>query len=170
MILRPMGTGTTRSLSGSLRVFQVGRRSLATSAQKRKWLKEQGTTGRPFRKNKHAAVLAAEEALPKAAAPNWGPLFFLGVFPVFLSIVVVLNRDDLREEVNDKGIGRFVEDYKRWRWTPPLSSPANLPSTEQQIQQQQLEHESEYERMLIQLDKQKDNISAPATGSNSSDP
>mmetsp|Transcript_16184 Transcript_16184/g.44813 ORF Transcript_16184/g.44813 Transcript_16184/m.44813 type:complete len:168 (-) Transcript_16184:67-570(-) len=153
--------------SATSRAFQRAR-SLATSAQKRKWLKEHGGA-KPFpRQKKHAVAATTNHTKDAAAAPpNWRPLFFLGVFPVFLSIVVVLNRDDLREEVNDKGIGRFVEDYKRWRRAPPKRAP---PSTEQQQeqQQQQAEHKGEYERMLNQLEREKENVPDPGTDSNNS--
>ena len=134
-------------------------RHLATSAQKRKWQREQGN--KPFLKKKYAA-LTAEEARTTAKQKsnkknNWQPLFFLGVFPVFLSVVVVLSRDDLREEVNAKGIGRFLEDYKRWR----RKSRATNESTEQQqvanasIEQEPVEEESEYDKILYHLEHQK---------------
>ena len=124
-------------------------------------------------KKKYAAVAAADDGLATTRATttkngktptnsnNWRPLFFLGVFPVFMSIVVVLNRDDLREEVNARGIGRFLEDYKQWRRKPRAAT-----STEQQQQQgeqqqqgqHEHEHEHEYERILNNLQQQKDVI------------
>mmetsp|Transcript_8340 Transcript_8340/g.17291 ORF Transcript_8340/g.17291 Transcript_8340/m.17291 type:complete len:163 (-) Transcript_8340:1314-1802(-) len=128
-------------------------RHLATSAQKRKWQRQKGN--KPFLKKKYAEV-AAEEVVstkPKSTNTSWQPLFFLGVFPVFLSVAVVLARDDLREEVNAKGIGRFLEDYKTWR----IKSQLEL--QQQQLEQQgQLggeEQESEYDKMLNHLAQQK---------------
>ena len=69
-----------------------------------------------------------------------------------MSIVVVLNRDDLREEVNAKGIGRFLEDYKRWRRKPP--------PTDAYTEQQQEEEESEYNKMLNHLELQKASVAS----------
>ena len=115
-------------------------------------------------KKKYAAALVEENHDAKMAPVYWRPLFFLGVFPVFLSIVLVLNRDDLREEVNDKGIGRFLEDYKRWRRAPPRTP---LPPTEEH---QQEEHESEYETMLKELEAHQNVASRQATGNISSNP
>lgn len=86
---------------------------------------------------------------------NWQPLFFLGVFPVFLSIVVVLGRDDLREEVNAKGIGRLLEDYKRWR--RKKNRATNAPT-----EQHQAEQSSEYDKMLNDLELQRACV-APST-------
>ena len=124
------------------------RRSLATSAQKRKWQREQGN--KRFLKKKYAALTTEEVATTNqnsARKVSWQPLFFLGVFPVFLSVVVVLSRDDLREEVNEKGIGRFLEDYKRWKRKPQIT---NVP-----IEEPPLEEESEYDKMMKQLEQQK---------------
>ena len=123
-------------------------RSLATSAQKRKWQREQGN--KRFLKKKYAALTTEEAATTNQKSTrnvSWQPLFFLGVFPVFLSVVVVLSRDDLREEVNEKGIGRFLEDYKRWKRKPQIT---NVP-----IEEQPLEEESEYDKMMKQLEQQK---------------
>ena len=132
-------------------------RYLATSAQKRKWLQKQGRN-KPFVKKKYAALAEEVGATTikgknnKSTETNWQPLFFLGVFPLFMSIVVVLNRDDLREEVNAKGIGRFLEDYKRWRRkSPPVDA-----STEQQHE----EEESEYNKMLNHLELQKASVAS----------
>ena len=133
-------------------MFTKQYRHLATSAQKRKWLREEGN--KSFVKKKHDA-LAAEEAgttKQKSTKNNWQPLFFLGVFPVFMSVVVVLSRDDLREEVNTKGIGRFLEDYKRWRRKSHATSAS--------IEQQQEEEETEYDKMLNHLEQQKSEISS----------
>lgn len=124
------------------------RRSLATSAQKRKWQREQGN--KRFLKKKYAALTTEEVATSNqksAGNVSWQPLFFLGVFPVFLSVVVVLSRDDLREEVNEKGIGRFLEDYKRWKRKPQIT---NVP-----MEEQPLEEESEYDKMMKQLEQKK---------------
>ena len=124
----------------------VHRRCLATSAQRRKWRKKQGDD-KPFLKKKYA--LLAEEASKKKGNQtkpperNWRPNFFLGVFPVFLSVAVVLSRDDLREEVNDKGIGRFLEDYKSWRRKTLAANMSN--------QQQQVDQDGEYDKMLNHL-------------------
>jgi hypothetical protein len=132
-------------------------RYLATSAQKRKWLQEQGRN-KPFVKKKYAAlaekvgVTTMKRKNSKSTENNWKPLFFLGVFPVFMSIVVVLSRDDLREEVNAKGIGRFLEDYKRWRRKPP--------PTVASMEHQQGEQESEYNKMLNHLELQKANVAS----------
>lgn len=123
-------------------------RRLATSAQKRKWQREQGS--KRFLKKKYAALSTEEVATTKQkSAKNdiWQPLFFLGVFPVFLSVAVVLSRDDLREEVNEKGIGRFLEDYKKWK-RKPQTTPVSL-------EEQPLEEESEYDKMMKQLEQQK---------------
>ncbi len=131
-------------------------RQMATSAQKRKWQRQKGD--KPFLKKKYAEV-AAEEAVvtkPRAKKNSWQPLFFLGVFPVFLSVAVVLTRDDLREEVNTKGIGRFLEDYKKWR----IKSRAVSASVQQQEQLQQqlgevVEEESEFDKMLKSMEQRK---------------
>ena len=104
------------------------RRFLATSKQKRKWIKEQGNN-KPFMKKKYASILEKEatEGTSKTdtkitatsssttATTNWRPFFFLGVFPILMSGIVVLSREDLREEVEKKGIGRFLKDLRNWR-------------------------------------------------------
>lgn len=130
------------------------RRYLATSAQKRKWLREQGK-GKPFIKKKYAGALLENDAVAakgETTSTNWRPLFFLGVWPVVMSIAVVLNRDDLRDEVNDKGIGRFVEDYKRWRTTPSSDDARLSPGQKLHVD----EDESEYDQLLNQLREKKE--------------
>jgi len=161
----------TKVPSSSLLSLKRGR-SLATSAQKRKWSKEQVRDKSFVKQGNDAATKATEDGIvattTKIAPVNWQPLFFLGVFPVFLSIAVVLNRDDLRDEVNDKGIGRFLEDYKRWRRVPPQ---ATLPSTgTEQQQHRDEEHESEYDKMIIQRGGQKHISTSSTTRRNSSNP
>mmetsp|Transcript_5203 Transcript_5203/g.12414 ORF Transcript_5203/g.12414 Transcript_5203/m.12414 type:complete len:164 (+) Transcript_5203:160-651(+) len=129
-------------------------RHLATSAQKRKWQRQKGN--KPFLKKKYVEVAADEAAAtkPKSTKTSWQPLFFLGVFPVFLSVAVVLTRDDLREEVNAKGIGRFLEDYKKWRIKSQIEQQQQQ-QLEQQGRQGGEEQESEYDKMLNHLAQQK---------------
>ena len=100
------------------------RRFLATSKQKRKWVREQGNN-KPFMKKKYASILEKEavggtsnidtKVNSSSTTTNWRPFFFLGVFPILMSGIVVLSREDLREEVEKKGIGRFLKDLKNWR-------------------------------------------------------
>ena len=71
-----------------------------------------------------------------------------------MSVAVVLTRDDLREEVNAKGIGRFLEDYKKWR----IKARAASIEQQQQEEQEKLleeEQESEFDKMLNSLEQQK---------------
>ena len=165
MILRqlsPMTTTLRSCIVTSNRTMQTRHsRNFATSAQKRKWLLEKGRN-KPFLKKKYADLKAEDAGTIEKSKPtenNWQPLFFLSVFPVFMSIAVVLARDDLREEVNAKGIGRFLEDYKRWR--------RNSLATNASAEKEQREQESEYDRMLNHLELQK--ASATSTSSMSGD-
>ena len=175
----PGASSAARSLCAKNHRHCYQTRGLATSAQKRKWARKQGAN-KPFVKKKHAAWTESSDAVAAAggskdskakadAATHWRPLFFLGVFPVFMSVVVVLNRDDLREEVNSKGIGRFVEDYKKWRRTPrgPLVSepaaPASGPAVPSAKELSDAEEESEYDRMMNLLGHQQNGTIAPNT-------
>jgi hypothetical protein len=127
------------------------RRLLATSKQKRKWIKEQGNN-KPFMKKKYASILEKEatEGTSKTdtkitatssssttATTNWRPFFFLGVFPILMSGIVVLSREDLREEVEKKGIGRFLKDFKNWRTLRALEHDNKMLILNNNLEQQQ---------------------------------
>lgn len=126
-------SGTCSSIAGGMSLSSLHvlvsktttqRRFLATSKQKRKWVREQGNN-KPFMKKKYASILEKEAAggtsnidtkvNSSSTTTNWRPFFFLGVFPILMSGIVVLSREDLREEVEKKGIGRFLKDLKNWR-------------------------------------------------------
>ena len=105
----------------STTVVSSGRRGLATSKQKRK-LQERGILktrqGRSIEPNpttdKADYIQKQAEAIRQEGV-NWKPIFFLGIFPVAMSGLVVLTRDDLREELEEKGIGRLFSDSRSQR-------------------------------------------------------
>jgi hypothetical protein len=101
---------------------------LATSAQKRKWKNQQQlmTTKKTSRKNNpqdslvenqneqvKVSITQADEIREKGV--NWRPLLFLGIFPIVMSGVVIFLREDLRKEVEEKGVGRALRDFRNWR-------------------------------------------------------
>lgn len=94
-------------------------RRFATSAQKRKWKNRQKTNRR---EEKIALIVEQETAqqLTKAdeirhKGVNWRPILFLGVFPIAASGILVLSREDLRQELEEKGLGRLLRDLRTWR-------------------------------------------------------
>jgi hypothetical protein len=108
---------------------------MATSAQKRKWQllqaqqqKQQLQQKQHPNRNKKPRDLALEKkkgtVLRRGVVDqtkedsvdgiHWRALFFLGVFPVVMSCIVVLTREDLRDEMEEKGIGRFFRDLQKW--------------------------------------------------------
>ena len=99
-------------------------RWLATSAQKRKWKKQEQKTGKRTRskRQEQGELLLQEEERRVSKADeirekgvNWKPIFFLGIFPIAMSGLVILLREDLREEVKAKGLGRALSDFRQWR-------------------------------------------------------
>ena len=98
------------------------RQSFATSAQKRKlqkkgYIKKRGQTG-TNRSNNDVNVndpsTRSMQSRKNSPPPAWIPMFFLGVFPLIMSFVVVISRDDLREQVLQSGATRIVGDVRRW--------------------------------------------------------
>jgi hypothetical protein len=98
---------------------QQQHRHLATSAQKRKWKQKRQQQQQCSKQSNNGFFdeINQIDSDPTSAGGtvNWRPIFFLGVFPLIMSGVVVLLRDDLREELEERGIGRFVKDIKQWR-------------------------------------------------------
>ena len=102
------------SMVNQRRQRQQQQRHHATSAQKRKWKRQQQQqTGNKQFINE--VVDKHSNSSSSSGTMNWRPIFFLGVFPLIMSGVVVLLRDDLREELEEKGIGRFLKDIKQLR-------------------------------------------------------
>jgi hypothetical protein len=102
-------------------VLSSGRRGLATSKQKRK-LEKKGIIKTRQGKiiesnattNKVDPIEIQAEAIRQEGV-NWKPIFFLGIFPVAMSGLVVLSREDLREELEEKGISRLFRDSRSQR-------------------------------------------------------
>lgn len=113
-----------------LRLESVGRtpfersswcRSLATSAEKRKW-KRKGLESSSTERGTAVTGAASTARDRLVEGVNWRPLFFLGVLPVLLSGLVVLARDDLREQLEENGIGRLFRDLKQLKATRALEA------------------------------------------------
>jgi hypothetical protein len=94
---------------------------MATSAQKRKWRRQSQKLTQPYSISKSNIELLGgmkgmdSHSSSSASSLDWRPIFFLGVFPFVMSCIVVILRDDLREELEEKGIARFLRDIKQWR-------------------------------------------------------
>ena len=88
----------------SNRLF-VHRRMMVTSAQKRK-LKRKGYIKEHGIKKPDELLMASVEANSKQAKArqregfDWTPVIFLGIFPVLMSGLVLLVREDLRQQVS----------------------------------------------------------------------
>ena len=86
-------------------VVSHGSRSLATSAQKRKW-KRQNVSSKKQEKLFLEDESTRVKSKSKEVAGN--PFLFLVVFPVAMAAVVVFLREDLRDELKDLGaVQRF---------------------------------------------------------------
>jgi hypothetical protein len=95
-------------------------RWLATSAQKRKWKATKKTSPKSNSQvslvennNEKVSITKADEIREKGV--NWRPILFLGIFPIVMSGLVIFLREDLRKEVEEKGVGRALRDFKSWR-------------------------------------------------------
>jgi hypothetical protein len=78
-------------------------RQIATSAQKRKW-KQRGMT-QSSSKLEQEPMTSTQQPNP---GTNWRQILFLGVFPIFMSTIVVLSREDLLQDLQAKGAGHDV--------------------------------------------------------------
>ena len=96
------------------------RRSLATSKERRKYQEKGIWKGRGRRRTKDRddfgksneamdPIKEREKAIREEGV-NWRPIFFLGVFPIIMSGLIVLSRDDLRQELEQKGMVRLLRD------------------------------------------------------------
>jgi hypothetical protein len=98
-----------------------GRRGLATSKQKRKLQEKgilktrQGNTMESNPTTNNVDPIQEQAEAIRQEGVNWKPIFFLGIFPVAMSGLVVLMRDDLREELEEKGISRLFRDSRSQR-------------------------------------------------------
>jgi hypothetical protein len=100
-------------------------RFLATSAAKRKVIREGGNVksrgGGRGKEPVTSQIKRTGDAVETRAVEirqngvNWKPIFFLGVFPIVASGIVVLSREDLRQELEEKGLGRAIADMSGWR-------------------------------------------------------
>jgi hypothetical protein len=107
----------------------VEMRLMATSAEKRKWrrlskhnvdpklLDEEEVLLRKVRNEKEleSNKVSKKKKLssPSSSGSNFHPFFFLVVFPVLLTNLVVLTRKDLREELDEKGLVKLLQDWRR---------------------------------------------------------
>jgi hypothetical protein len=115
------GASSRLLLAPTTTMVSYGRRGLATSKQKRKLQEKgilktrQGKNIEPnLTTNKVDPIQKQAEAIRQEGV-NWKPIFFLGIFPVAMSSLVVLMRDDLREELEEKGISRLFRDSRSQR-------------------------------------------------------
>jgi hypothetical protein len=114
LLFRP-GTSSISS-SSSTAGTRPSSRWLASSAQKRKLKQGKAKKSRSQREDillEKTIQTKADDIREKGV--NWRPIFFLGIFPIVMSGFVVLSRDDLRKEVEEKGLGRAIKDFSRWR-------------------------------------------------------
>jgi primosomal protein N'' len=123
-------------------------RWLATSAQKRKWNKQPGDASSPrARRGRKVDLLVEKDTMQKISKAdeirekgvNWRPLFFLGVFPILMSGFVVLGREDLRQELEQKGLGRALMDFRNWRTRRALDYERQSRENEAQERKRQQE-------------------------------
>jgi hypothetical protein len=86
-----------------------GMRLMATSAEKRKWRRLSKYEVDPIQ------LEASKKKYPSSptSGSNAHPFFFLVVFPVLLTSLVVLTREDLREELDQKGLVKLIKDWRR---------------------------------------------------------
>lgn len=143
----PGVSGCSRSRPFVGAVLPVGRR-MATSAEKRKMqrlsskkmdpklLEEEDELLRTVEQRAKNATAAGEhQGTPPSS--DWShPFFFLVVFPVMLTSLVVLTRDDLREELDQKGLVKLFTDWRRG----PQSSNSTHRQTPQPIDVRQKEN------------------------------
>mmetsp|Transcript_17900 Transcript_17900/g.49637 ORF Transcript_17900/g.49637 Transcript_17900/m.49637 type:complete len:164 (-) Transcript_17900:202-693(-) len=96
---------------------KTGLRFQATSAQKRKWkrqghLKHRGG-GRMLADDTKVPETSVSAAEASEKGFDWKPLFFLVIFPLAMTGVVVIAREDLQQEVKDLRLSvgtRFQQD------------------------------------------------------------
>jgi hypothetical protein len=101
-------------------------RLMATSAEKRKWrrlskvnpnlLDEEEALLRNVRNEKELELnkrSKAKNASSTSSGSNAHPFFFLVVFPVLLTGLVVLTREDLREELDQKGLVKLLKGWEK---------------------------------------------------------
>lgn len=126
-----------RTSSSSTAGTRPSSRWLASSAQKRKLKQGKAKKSRSQRED----ILVEKTIQTKAddireKGVNWRPIFFLGIFPIVMSGFVVLSRDDLRKEVEEKGLGRAIKDFSRWRAQQAKEAISEDEELPQQAQQQ----------------------------------
>jgi hypothetical protein len=85
-------------------------RQFATSAQRRKW-KQRGM--------KKSSTKLEQEPMTSTQQPkpgtNWNQILFLGVFPIFMSSIVVLSREDLLQDLQGKVAGPVAKEIRELR-------------------------------------------------------
>lgn len=85
-------------------------RQIATSAQKRKW-KQRGMT-KSSSKLEQEPMTSTQQPNP---GTNWRQILFLGVFPIFMSTIVVLSREDLLQDLQAKHVAKEIRDLRTQR-------------------------------------------------------
>jgi K+-sensing histidine kinase KdpD len=101
---------------------------MVTSAEKRKWrrlsqqkldpklLEEEEAILRNARAEKEQSKKSKTKESSSSSSSessNAHPFFFLVVFPVLLTSLVVLSREDLREELDQEGFVKLIKDWSR---------------------------------------------------------
>ncbi|KAG7342005.1 hypothetical protein IV203_007097 [Nitzschia inconspicua] len=100
---------------------------MATSAEKRKWRRLSKQESNPKILEQEDSMLQntgndkkmvtnkmTKNASSSTSEPsNAHPFFFLVVFPVLLTSLVILTREDLREELDQKGLVKLIKDWRR---------------------------------------------------------
>jgi hypothetical protein len=99
------------------------RRLMATSTEKRKRrrldpkvLYEEEAHLRKVRIEKELELSKASQKKNQSmtsSSSNGHPFFFLVVFPMLMTSLVVLTREDLREELDEKGLIKLLKDWRK---------------------------------------------------------
>jgi hypothetical protein len=104
---------------------------MATSAEKRKWRRQQQQKSKKPRIDQkileeEIGIKTSVKAPDATDSSNIQQILFLVLFPLLMTSIVVLTREDLREEAQQKGIGRFL---KEWRTDKAIKHEERLQQT-----------------------------------------